>query len=57
MKNQDARNSWLRLTKKRLAFDDALGVSNSAVEGIGDEKLRLIAHKLVDNVRQNLNIN
>jgi type I restriction enzyme R subunit len=39
-----------------LAFDDALGVSNSAVEGMGDEERRPIARELVDSVRQNTRI-
>jgi type I restriction enzyme R subunit len=46
----------LGLTEERLAFDDALGVSNSTVEGMGDKKLRPIARELVDSVRNNPSI-
>lgn len=56
MEDQDARSIWLGHTELRLAFNDALGVSNSAVEGMGDEELRPSACKLVDSVRQNTSI-
>lgn len=56
MKNQNARSGWLGLTEGRLAFDDALGISNSAVEGMGDKKLHAIACELADSVRKNTSI-
>jgi len=56
LKNQDARDGWFGLTKDELAFYDALGASHSAVEVMGDEKLRLIARELVDIVRKNTSI-
>lgn len=56
LKTQDARGNWFGLSKDELAFYDALGASPSAVEVIGDEKLRLIARELVDIVRKNTSI-
>lgn len=56
LKDQDARGGRFGLNKDELAFYDALGVSESAVEVMGDEKLRLIARELVDIVRKNTSI-
>ena len=39
-----------------LAFYDALGVNNSAVQVLGDETLRAIARELVETVRGNVTI-
>lgn len=49
-------DGWFGLSKDELAFYDALGASHSAVEVMGDEKLRLIARELVDIVRKNTSI-
>ena len=56
LEDQDARSCWLGLTEVRIAFDDALWTSDSAVEGMGDEKLRPIARELVDSIYKNLSI-
>lgn len=41
-------------TREELAFDDARGVIESAVQVMGDETLRFIAQELTRTVRQNL---
>ncbi|RTQ47204.1 type I restriction endonuclease subunit R [Hymenobacter gummosus] len=56
LKDQDARGGRFGLNKDELAFYDALGASESAVEVMGDEKLRIIARELVDIVRKNTSI-
>ncbi|NML67850.1 DUF3387 domain-containing protein [Hymenobacter sp. RP-2-7] len=56
LENQDACSSWLELTEVKPAFEDELRVSNSAVEGMGDEKLHAIACELVDRVRKNTSL-
>ena len=56
MREAGARGEALGLTDDELAFYDALEVSDSAVEVLGDEKLKLIAHELVDSVRRNTTI-
>jgi len=56
LKDQDARGGRFGLNKDELAFYDALGASESAVEVMGDEKLRIIARELVDIVRRNTSI-
>lgn len=56
LKDQDARGDKFNLNKDELAFYDALGASESAVEVMGDEKLRIIARELVDIVRKNTSI-
>ncbi len=42
------RGEELGLTEAELAFYDALEVNDSAVAVLGDDKLRPIAHELVD---------
>ncbi|TGE23954.1 type I restriction endonuclease subunit R [Hymenobacter aquaticus] len=56
LKEQDARGDKFNLNKDELAFYDALGASESAVEVMGDDKLRIIARELVDIVRKNTSI-
>lgn len=44
------------LTQDEVAFYTALAANNSAVEMMGDDKLRLIAHELVTKVRANVGV-
>jgi len=56
MREADARGEDLGLSDDELAFYDALGVNDSAVQVLGDETLRDIARELVDAVRGNVKI-
>ena len=51
-----ARGETLGLSDDELAFYDALGVNDSAVQVLGDETLRDIARELVETVRSNVTI-
>ncbi len=42
------------LSNEEIAFYDALAENESAVEMMGDDKLRLIAHELLVNLRENI---
>src|SRR5690606_24317505 len=44
------------LTEQEIAFYDALAENESAVEAMGDEKLRLIAHELLKSLRENASV-
>ena len=44
------------LSEDEIAFYDALAENESAVDVMGDEKLRVIAHELLQNVRANATI-
>ena len=50
------RGEKLGLTEDELAFYDALEVNDSAVEILGDDVLRTIAHDLAQQVRANASI-
>ena len=56
MREANARGERLGLSDDELAFYDALGVNDSAVQVLGDETLRGIARELVENVRGNVTI-
>ena len=56
MREANARGERLGLSEEELAFYDTLGVNDSAVRVLGDEKLRDIARELVETVRNNLTI-
>ena len=56
MRSADERGEALGLGTDELAFYDALETSDSAVQVMGDEKLRLIALELVTTVRNNITI-
>ncbi len=56
MRTASDRGEKLRLSDDELAFYDALCVSESAVEVLGDVALRDIARELVVTVRKNLTI-
>ena len=56
MREAGARGEELGLSEDELAFYDALGVNDSAVQVLGDETLRGIARELVETVRSNVTI-
>ena len=56
MREANARGEDLGLSDDELAFYDALGANDSAVQVLGDETLRAIARELVDAVRENVTI-
>ena len=56
MRDASARGDALGLSDDELAFYDALGVNDSAVQVLGDETLRAIARELVETVRGNVTI-
>ena len=56
MREAAARGERLGLTEDELAFYDALETNDSAVQVLGDEKLRAIAQELVQTVRKNVTI-
>jgi len=56
MREANARGEALGLSDDELAFYDALGVNDSAVQVLGDETLRDIARELVETVRRNVTI-
>jgi type I restriction enzyme R subunit len=52
----DQRGEKLGLNEDELAFYDALGTNDSAVQVLGDEQLRTIAREIADKVRKNATI-
>ena len=52
----DQRGVDLGLTNEEIAFYDALANNESAVQAMGDQKLRLIAAELVTQVRKSVTI-
>lgn len=44
------------LSDEEVAFYDALAQNESAIEVLGDDKLRLIAHELMEQLRQNATV-
>ena len=56
LREADERGEALGLSEDELAFYDALGVNDSAVQVLGDETLRDIARELVETVRGNVTI-
>ena len=56
MREANARGKALGLSEDELAFYDALGTNDSAVQVLGDETLRDIARELVEIVRNNVTI-
>lgn len=56
MNAAQARGKSLGMNEAELAFYDALGVSDAAVEVMGDDVLRKIALELVDAVRANTTV-
>ena len=56
LREASARGEALGLSDDELAFYDALGVNDSAVQVLGDETLRDIARELVETVRSSVTI-
>ena len=56
LREASARGEALGLSDDELAFYDALGVNDSAVQVLGDETLHDIARELVETVRSNVTI-
>ena len=56
MREANARGEQLGLAEDELAFYDALGTNDSAVQVLGDETLCHIARELVETVRNNVTI-
>lgn len=56
IREADKRGERLGLNEDEIAFYDALGANDSAVQVLGDETLRIIAQELVKTVRNNLTI-
>ena len=56
LREANARGEQLGLSDDELAFYDTLEVNDSAVQVLGDEKLRHIARELVTTVRRNVTI-
>jgi type I restriction enzyme R subunit len=56
MREAEQRGEHLGLTDDEMAFYDALEVNDSAVQVLGDETLKAIAHELVEKVRANVTI-
>lgn len=56
MRDALKRGEKLGLSNDEVAFYDALEVSDSAVQELGDDTLRMIARELVANVRRNVSI-
>lgn len=52
----DRRGDQLGLEKDEIAFYDALETNESAVVGLGDEKLKAIAREIAEKVRANATI-
>lgn len=51
-----ARGEEQGLTPEEVAFYDALAENETAVEAMGSEKLRVIAHELLEQLRQNVTV-
>ncbi|NIA18539.1 MAG: HsdR family type I site-specific deoxyribonuclease [Simkaniaceae bacterium] len=56
MREAHQRGEDLGLSDDELAFYDALETNDSAVKVLGDDTLKIIAHELVENVRNNATI-
>ena len=56
MKAAQRRGEDQGLSPEELAFYDALAENESAVEAMGSEQLRLIAHELLEQLRKNVTV-
>ncbi|MCX5901898.1 MAG: DUF3387 domain-containing protein, partial [Proteobacteria bacterium] len=56
IKAADQRGEKLGLSEEELAFYDALGVNDSAVQVLGDELLRVIAREIAEKIKVNATI-
>lgn len=55
-KEAASRSESLGLTEDEIRFYDALANNESAVRELSDETLKLIAHELTENLRQNVSV-
>lgn len=56
MKAARARGEEMGLSQEEVAFYMALAENESAVEAMGDDKLRVIAHELLEQLRNNVTV-
>ncbi|WP_342714116.1 type I restriction endonuclease subunit R [Bradyrhizobium sp. B039] len=56
MKASRARGEEMGLSQEEVAFYMALAENESAVEAMGNEKLRVIAHELLEQLRSNVTV-
>jgi len=56
MRDAESRGKKLGLTDEEVAFYDALGTNESAVQAMGDVNLRFIAQELLKTIRENVTI-
>jgi type I restriction enzyme R subunit len=56
MRAANARGEALGMSDEELAFYDALGVNDSAVQVLGEPTLKIIARELTESVRRNVTI-
>ncbi|QJR22717.1 Type I restriction-modification system, restriction subunit R [Brevinematales bacterium NS] len=56
VRDEKNRGKELNLTEDEIAFYDALGVNDSAVQVLGDETLRKIALELTETIRNSVTI-
>ena len=56
IRKDNERGKKLNLSEEELAFYDALGTNDSAVNILGDEILKKIAHELTNMIRRNVTI-
>lgn len=56
MQAASARGEELGLSPEEIAFYDALAGNESAVEAMGSEQLRVIAHELVEQMRSSVTV-
>jgi type I restriction enzyme R subunit len=56
IRTSKARGEESGLSDDEIAFYDALAENDSAVQMMGDEKLRLIAHELLVSLRENVSV-
>jgi len=50
------RGEDLGMSNEELAFYDALSQNDSAVEAMGNDELRVIAHELVEQLQKNVTV-
>lgn len=56
MRAAAARGEELGLSQEEIAFYDALAANDSAVQAMGSEQLRVIAHELVEQMRKSVTV-
>ncbi len=56
IKEHDEREAQLGLSKEELAFYDALAENDSAIQVLGDDKLKIIAIEVAEKVKANATI-